>query len=252
MSSGQLRIATWNIAGGHTVRSAESLDYDPQEHVEYFASQLRNLAPDVVCLQESKTNRHDTLAARLGRAAGFAHVFDTPSCPSHIDPNYQLSNAILSRQPFESQQAIVLPLETFSLSYKGEPAEPYQRMAQIVTLGGLAVVNLHLEPLGRFHHNYERGEGLAYAHQLDRALLKVLRRPLVIAADWNTDRLEKAHAPLLAAHRLREADLGLATTPAASHPDHIVYSPELTCIAAGTVKTQTDHYLCWADFGATG
>jgi exonuclease III len=93
-----VRIVTWNIAGGCKI-GREAFNYH-EEDIDYFVDQLAKLNADVICLQESHTNDHRSLAEVIAKALGGYKVADAPLSPSHINPDYQLAIAILGKKSF--------------------------------------------------------------------------------------------------------------------------------------------------------
>jgi exonuclease III len=247
----KLRVATWNIAAARKLQSTRRFDYTTEEQFDYFAEQLYALKLDVVCLQESQVNKDDSLSKRLAERLQMPFISETVECPSHIDRAYNLSLAIMSKKPFESEAAILLPKPMFELkfTYSGQVVPPYDRYAQLVTFEQFTVANMHTEPLVAFGLRYDEGAGKTYAHEIDKLLTQQLIAPLIFAADFNVHDVANAFPLTVGSHRLRDALLNKPTKPDIdSHPDHILYSPKMRCTDAGIVKTQTDHFLCCAEF----
>ena len=246
-----LKIATWNIAGGHTLQSLQRFDYSQNEDFDYFYTQLRDLDLDVICLQESHANGVDSFAKRLASKLGMAFVADSPGCPSHIDQNYRLTTAILSKKQPLSEASVLLPQPTFELrfTHDNRKVTPLDRYMQYAIFDGFTVANIHTEPLGAFGYDYESGEGLAFAHQMDDTLAATLSQPVVFAADFNMDNPGIALPKTFASLGLLEAlPAHTATKPQDGSPDHILYSPTWSIADSGIIQTKTDHFLCWASF----
>ncbi len=245
----KIRIATWNIAAARRMLSLDRFDYSEQAELDYFAGQLHKLNPNVICLQESEAKPGDSLSEHLAGMLNMPYCAETRGCPSHIDHDYQLTTAIISKQPFSNPQPILLPHPTFELRFKhnGRVVPPYDRYAQTVSFGGFTIANVHTEPLGAFGLEYEAGEGHSLAQAIDSLLTKELGGPLIFAADFNMHNLGWTLPSLLKSRQLQEALPDEPTKPHGSHPDHILFSPEWHVTDAGIEHTQTDHYLCWAD-----
>ena len=246
-----IRVATWNIAAARKLQSAQRFDYSPGEELKYFAEQLRAVNPDVICLQESQTNDHDSLSKRLAESLNMPYVSEIIECPSHIDREYNLSMAVLSRQPFQSEATTLLPKPQFELKFthNGKVVPPYDRFVQTVSFEQLTVANMHTEPLVAFGRSYDDGAGKDFAHEIDLVLRDQLKAPLVFAADFNVHETKDAFPLISDTLQLRNALPDEPTKPGADiHPDHILYSPPLKPIDAGIIQTQSDHFLCWAEF----
>jgi exonuclease III len=246
-----LKIATWNIAGGRTLQSLNRFDYSPAEDIDYFCTQLKDLNLDVICLQESHANGVDSLAKRIAARLGMSYVFDTPGCPSHIDSSYRLTTAIISKTVPLNQLSIMLPKPSMELRFRdsGKQVPPLDRYLQVAILDGFTIANIHTEPMGAFGYDYESGQGLELAHQMDDILATTLTQPVLFAADFNIEKPGIALPKTFAALGLQEGLPAQTTTkPHGGSPDHILYSPTWTLLDAGVLKTKTDHYLCWAQF----
>lgn len=246
----KLRIGTWNIAAARKMVSTERFDYSPDEELPYFAEEIRRLDLDVICLQESHANEDDSMARRLGKLVEMPNVEESIGCPSHIDILYNLNTAVLSKQTFVGAPSYKLPRPPFELRFKhdGRAVPPYDRYLQVVDLGTYAVANMWTEPLGAFGRSYEADEGKSFAAQIDELLVAKLERPLLFAADFNIEDVAAALPQLVETFRLKEALPDMPTKPHGNHPDHILYSPEWKKLDSGVVQTQSDHYLCWAEF----
>ena len=245
----KIRIATWNIAAARKMLSTNRFDYSEQQDLAYFANELYNLSPDIICLQESEFNDHESLTKRLADALGMSYFVETPGCPSHIDSGYQLTTAIITKNRFTDARFSLLPFPAFELRFKhtGEIVSPYNRYLQTISFNNFTIGTLHTEPLGAFGRQYEYGEGQELAHAIDALLVKKLGRPLLLAADFNMPISLDTLPQLLTKYQLREALPNEPTKPHGDQPDHVLYSPEWQLLEAGIKRTQSDHYLCWAD-----
>lgn len=234
--------------------SMEKFDYTGAEDLEYFVGQLRALNLDVVCLQESHVNEVDSLARRLGAILSMPFVAETPGCPSHIDTNYRLTIAIISKLPFMSQSAHLLPYPTFELKFahSNKVASAYDRYLQVVTFQDFEIANIHTEPLRAFGLTYESGVGSQLSTNVDDLLVDKLSHPLVFAADFNISLPSKTLPKCIGSFKLEEALPNGPTQPDGWNPDHVLYSQEWQLLDAGIVSTQSDHFLCWSELQLKG
>lgn len=239
-----LKIVTWNIGGAHTVGSAKQFDYE-KEDLPYFVDMLRAQDADIVCLQESHTNDNDSLAKRLAEQLNLPYVFDSPRSPSHIDANYQLSNAILSRFPIEHTQHILLPDPPFELFFSnGSKARLFHTYVQVATIEGVQILNTHLQPLHLFGYSYSEGEGKVFGEACQEVMLHHMNRPLVFAGDFNDPQLEVNFGKMFTDFALSPALDNQPTDIKGNKMDYILYSPEFELTAAEVVKAdKADHHL---------
>ncbi len=243
-----MKIITWNIGGAHTVNSAEQFDYD-KEDLSYFVDAIRPLNPDVICIQESHTNDDDVLANRLAESLGLPYVFDAPRSPSHIDENYQLSNAIISRYPIENKKSILLPDPPFELYFRdGKKARLFHTYVQTADIQGITVANTHLQPLHIFGYSYSEGEGKKFAEETEKILCDNLNSPLIFAGDFNAPNLLNDFPRLIESFGLTAALEEQATDIQGHRMDYILYSEGLMMEDSAIIKTErADHYLGWAE-----
>lgn len=243
------RIATWNITAALKARSAKAHDYEDHESLDYFADQLQQLNADVICLQATQMNEDDSMAQRLAKLLGMPFIDETIGFPSYFDPLDNLNIAVLSKQPFTST-AVKLPKPSFPLVSQatGKSAIAFDRYLQIVSFDECNVANAWFEPLSPYGFTYEEGEGAEFAQALDDTIASKLQKPLLFAADFSCPRpltvLPKTTAGLQLEEALPEGPTKLNGRPS----DHILHSPEWRKVNSGIIKTQSDHFLCWAEF----
>lgn len=244
-----MRIATWNIGGGHKIKSLKTFDYEAEINIDYFVDELKKLQLDIVCLQESQCNDGYSVAKVIADKLGMPHVYETPMHPSHVDTGYELSLAILSTKPFDNKQSYVQPYPSFDLFLpNGKPAGRYDNYIQVVELEGLQVAHTMNQPLEFLGHPYEDEYGKTYAKELCDMFNETLQRPLVFVGDFNTPNPAVTFKATCDHLSLKDALPAEATKPhGEGHLDCIFYSSELNANAAAVLQTETDHYLCWAE-----
>lgn len=243
-----MRIVTWNIAGARTSRTAEQWDYHKNENLAYFIKHLQAVSPDVVCLQELHTNDKRSMAQEIAQALGLPHVYEVLTCPSHIDKNYKLANAILSKTPFTEPRSVLLPHPKFPLYINGKEVPSFDRHLLVVQFPGYQVATLHVEPLNILGSDYNKGQGLKFGREIDTILVQSLDRPFIFTGDLYTEIMKKPFATFMHTFALQEAlPAKTPTTPKEGSPDHIVFTPEWWALSSRVIVTQSDHYLCVAD-----
>jgi len=75
MSRKQIVVATWNIAGGHTLKG-KGWNHSDQENIQYFIDKLKGINLDIICIQESHRNAHRSLSVEIAKALGLQGVFE--------------------------------------------------------------------------------------------------------------------------------------------------------------------------------
>ncbi len=246
-----IRVATWNIAGGRKIGDADtSFDY-MDEDIAYFADCLREISPDIICLQESHTSDDRAIATEIAEALDMQYVYDMVTSPSHIDPGYQLSNAIISRWPLKHIRDITYPYPDFAYTFAdGRPAKRHDKIMQIYEWNGIQIINTQLLPLHIFGKDYISGEGAELASQIEKVWLHNVRAPYIFCGDFNLSN-PVAIFPLFSI--VAEFCEPLPDEPTRpdlpgimQRSDHILTSPEMDFGEARVVPAQADHYLCYA------
>jgi len=248
----KIKIVSWNIAGCRPIKSSELFDYE-KENLAYFYQELEKVFPDIVCLQETHTNEGRSLAKELAEMFEMKYVFNTPKNSSHIDSDYQVGDAILSRFSLEDKNVYEYPNQWKEFYFKdGTKGVVHYKTLQVVKTESFFVGNTQMLPIKLFGYNYEEGEGAILADKIQEVLLQKLIRPVIFCGDFNFDNPVQIYPKVFETLELLDALPNKTTRPNSSNekktPDHIFYSPEFKLINSGIVETNTDHYLCWAEF----
>ena len=141
----QLTIATWNIAGGHTIHNEEQwLAYNPED-VEYFVRELKDVSPDIVCLQETHIDSKRSIAGEIANEIGDFFCFEQNNSLSHINPEYRLGNAILSKYSFRKKDNFTLPSPNFPLKLPNDQ-DRHDKGFQVVEFDFGTLVNIQILP----------------------------------------------------------------------------------------------------------
>lgn len=148
----ELTIATWNIAGGHTIHNGEErFAYNPED-VTYFINELKALSQDIVCLQETHIRSERSIANEIATELGGLFCFEQDNSLSHINPKYHLGNAILSKYSFQEKENFVLPSPNFPLKLPNKQ-ERHDKGFQVVEFDLGTVVNTQMLPLSFWAHH---------------------------------------------------------------------------------------------------
>lgn len=242
-----MKILTWNIAAGRKMQSQKQFSYQ-SESLEYFANRIMDTNSDVICLQEVHTNKTSSQTEYISKLLDFNYFQDCQCNTSHIDTKYKLGNSVISKYKFKSK-CLELPYNSFSV-YTNEDGveEPAQKkFIQIAEFKKYNVANIHTSPLHNFGDSYEKGKGKILAQKIDEFLNKKLKKPLVFCGDFNFSNPQDIFPKTFDRLTLKEAlPLGI-TRPGKENPDHIFISDSFSVIKSEIEKTESDHYLCWAD-----
>lgn len=249
----KIKVASWNIAGGHKIASLKRFDYQ-KDDISYFSEQLSKFSPDIVCLQESHTSKddNDSNASQIASALGLSVIVNSPNSPSHIDPGYLLSNAILSH---------FAPIDIVEKQYPdpdpiywsdGRRAGGHFKNLQYATFSDFRIANTQMLPIHYFGFEYDdSGRGSDLARDINSIMSSIIKPPVIWSGDFNIDNPLKIY-PYMKKLKLREGLPDINTSPIhkgwKQKPDHILYSPEFKLIKSEVMNTDTDHYLCFAEF----
>jgi endonuclease/exonuclease/phosphatase family metal-dependent hydrolase len=243
----ELTIATWNIAGAHTVRSNASLDYNPED-IGYFVEQLRSISADVICLQETHINTQRSVAQEIAKSLGEYSCIEQDNSPSHVDPEYRLGNAILTKCKILNEEQFVLPYPDFPLArLDGKQTVRHDKGVQLVGLDFGTVVNLQMLPLRFLGTPYDTPLGRDFARKMEIQLIEKKSPPLIICGDINYDNAIGLYPELL--DGMTSVLPEVPTRPDNKRTDYIFCTKEFSVLESGVIGTNSDHYLCWARLG---
>jgi endonuclease/exonuclease/phosphatase family metal-dependent hydrolase len=239
-----IRMATWNIGGGY-VSTDGHLSYGCQD-IAYFADVLREISPDIVCLQEAHISAQMDQPAWLAKTLGLhvvSHVYED----SHLHPQCQLAMAVLSRIRPEDSTFVMLPNPRLKLVWRGEEVISHDKGFLIARLEmdgrSFHVVSGHLLPFHRFGLRLEDSAFGTMRARLATLLLEDMPGSLV-GADMNCADLSLGLAELFASYRGVPFD---STRPDGRVTDHILYPASWELVRGWVLPTRADHHLCVAD-----
>jgi endonuclease/exonuclease/phosphatase family metal-dependent hydrolase len=238
----ELIIATWNIAGGHTIHDEkEQFAYNPED-VEYFISELKALSPDIICLQETHLSSERSIANEIATEMGDVFCFEQDNSPSHIDPAYRLGNAVLSKYSFRNKANFKLPSPSFPLKLPNEQ-ERHDKGFQVVEFDFGTLVNIQMLPLAFLGTPYDSDDGKTFAKEMERCMNLECESALFICGDLNYKAAPELYTSLLS--DMRDTLPAAPTRPGEKKTDYIFCRNEFKVLDAGIINTKTDHYLCW-------
>ncbi|MGE5541093.1 MAG: endonuclease/exonuclease/phosphatase family protein [Bacillota bacterium] len=249
----KLKVATWNIGGAKPIRSIESFAFRDEDYLaedtDYFASKIRGLDPDIICLQETHVNTERSVAQEIAQAAGGYACIEVGLSESHIDPAYELGNAVLVKQKPATEEFYTLPYPDFPLSLPdgGIPHE-HKKGIQVLEYSFGNIANTHLQPLRFLGTPYESENGQRYAHEVEREFETHFSAPLILCGDFNYAHAADLYKDFVTKLQLTNVLPHEPTRPDGKITDYIFSSPEFSLIDAGIERVMADHFLCWAEF----
>ena len=247
-----IKVASWNIAGGCKISSlANQFDYQ-SENVDYFTKELKKHALDIVCLQESHSNKSYSIGKKIASDLGFKYIFDSPHNQSHINPNYHLTLSILSRLPFKSTVENPLPNPNFTKDFPdGRHYQSFDEKIQVVQIENFFIANTMLLPVGIFDESYTSHKNKNWVKQIEQTFLD-LSTPLIFCGDFNFNQPSMLFPHLFKKNKFKNSLNNFVTRPhpvvKRLRPDKILYTSQFKLANSQVVKTDTDHYLCISEF----
>jgi endonuclease/exonuclease/phosphatase family metal-dependent hydrolase len=247
-----MKILSWNIAGGRKDLPDRSLGYEGREDLVYFSNKIKECGPDVIMLQETHSNDKRILAEEIAARLGMPYVFNTPASPSHIDPEYSLGNAIISKFPIHEQSAVFYPNPWFDLVFKdGRKGVQHPKNLQTVKIENIYFANTQMLPIRIFGYEYDHGLGNELALSIERVLENLVdKKPLVLAGDFNFNDPQSVYLKFFSKTNLKEVLPAKPTRPdGKSRHDHIYRSEDIKIISSEIYETFSDHYICFVEIG---
>jgi endonuclease/exonuclease/phosphatase family metal-dependent hydrolase len=250
-----MRIVTWNINGGYGLVSTKPRKYADTETLSFFLEYLTTLNADILCLQEVHTNSERSQTKLIAEKLGYPYIFETIASDSHINPNYKLANAILSRQPFKSTKSVQLPRPSFLLEPpllpNGQRAEIHDKYLQVVECETFTLANVHTLPLHVLNSSYDSEDGNQFAAEVEKIFLEHLTTPLIFCGDFNHKNIAGLYPKLF-----DELDLldTLPNKPSVPNSDvridyMLVSSNAFQILDARIMPVFADHFPCWLECG---
>jgi endonuclease/exonuclease/phosphatase family metal-dependent hydrolase len=173
-----MHIVTWNINGGFELTSVNPPAYATFENLPYIIEQLKSFNADVICLQEVHASAERSQTKLIAEELDYPYTFETIASDSHIDSAYKLTNAVISRQPFNEAKAVCLPRPEFLLELpllpNGQRAEIHDKYMQVLQFENFTLANVHTLPLHVLGMTYDSDDGRAFAKEVEKVILEHL------------------------------------------------------------------------------
>jgi endonuclease/exonuclease/phosphatase family metal-dependent hydrolase len=240
-----LVIATWNIGGGKPL-SHSKWDHRNRD----MLAPLRDVAPDLLALQEVEFDHEGQLMEGIGQAIpgtiGHEYVVAFPMSRSHHTEGRMLGVVVTSRWPITSALSFMLPNPHLRID-DGESGsvETHDKgfIAALVSIDGweLVVTSLHSFPFHSFGRSAHEEE-LATVWKALACEIDGLASPLLFAGDFNTEDRALVTSRLRT-RRLAAATTGLATRPSGASHDDVLFSDDFRLRRSYAVETFSDHHL---------
>lgn len=225
----ELRTVQWNIGGGN-IRSLES---DPtemasyqQEDLRYIIEKLYSYQPDIVTLQEVHQDIAQNQAEGISQRLGLPYLVSDVYNASHLNPEKQLNQAIISRFPlkehsfalfFNPMYRKVMPDGSEWVSHN----KGVTRCVAEIEDTELVIETLHLIPFRKFDADVNDESGKKVRASIE-ALLEKARSPYLLQGDFNYPDI-KTLLPGIYENQLHEVGGDIGTTPKGRVYDHVLF-----------------------------
>jgi endonuclease/exonuclease/phosphatase family metal-dependent hydrolase len=253
-TDGCLRCMTWNIAGA--VANENPASATVAETTRRIANCIVALNPDIVSLQEVPffDGAASGLAEELASATALKHCYSIAVSPSHLHANAQLGIAVLSRYPLTGVERVNLPNPGLTVEVNGKTERSHDRGMLVAKLlfqdREMHYVCMHLPPFAMFKRHPAEPLFAPLKAALKNALLPLADRPLIIAADLNTETVRHVVPDLLQKHGCFEL-IYAPTKIDGSVCDQIVCSAHWSDGTARIIPSAFDHSICVGDVRLT-
>jgi endonuclease/exonuclease/phosphatase family metal-dependent hydrolase len=241
-----MRIASWNIGGGFI--STDGTDEYNSSDIDYIATNLKEINPDIVCLQEVHKSEDLDQASFLAKELGLDFFHSESTADSHLQDGQKLCIGILSRYQITSIAFHSLRNPLLTMMWRGKEGTSHDKglvEAQIKTPHGLITVfSAHMLPFHRFERSFLEDDFTDIREEIQTILLST-NLPTLLGADMN---FEDINTLLPGISKKYQSLLpNEPTTPRHNRIDKILASSDFTVQNSGIITGQADHYLCWSE-----
>jgi endonuclease/exonuclease/phosphatase family metal-dependent hydrolase len=245
-----MRVVTWNINGGVGLTSVNPRSYATFENLLYIVEHLKSFNADIICLQEVHVSAERSQTKLIAEELDCPYTFETIASDSHIDSACKLTNAVISRQPFNEAKAVCLPRPEFLLELpllpKGQRAEIHNKYMQVLQYENFTLANIHTLPLHVLGTSYDSGDGRAFAKEVKKVMLEHLSTPLIFCGDFNHTDIQNLYPNLFNKPNLLDALPNEPSVPNADmRIDHVLISKnDFQIVDRFIHPLMIDHYPC--------
>lgn len=253
---GRLKVLTWNIGGGKILDK----NSDPSKLASYSLDGFENIAqlllsekPDIVTLQESHKNGSKDQVKELADRLGYEFYIHDSTSPSHIDTDFELGHAVISRYPLSDHVFQLFENPHLEVVWEdGSVAKSFDKgyssvTAKINDSELLRITTTHLVPFRRFEIELESEQAQQIISNVDKTIVRE-SKPWIVLGDFNIDSSLVADYFPTAFHKMDEVNIESPTTPKGRKYDHILFDGLSLVEYRIANEVLTDHYPVIATF----
>lgn len=243
-----MKLITWNVAGFRKENSKNAWDYSEFDY-GYFTENINKYSPDVICFQESLFIDSLDQVEHVAKLLNYDFL-STKVSPDHTIEGSFLGMGILSKKKIDNFEEVVLPYPDFPLFFPdGREAKKFDKYAQIASVGGFKIVNLQLQPIHYWGFNYYEEPGYSYGRNVSGVVNTYLDEKSIVCGDLQISHLEVPFADIMVRFKdaLPNEFTRIRENGKNTKSDHVLVPKDLKVIGSEIVKTQTDHFMCFAE-----
>jgi hypothetical protein len=242
-----MKIVTWNIAGFRRTKSLKVWDYSDID-LPYFADEILKLDPDIINLQEVEFVIGRNQIKEFAKLVHMEHTLEIPMHPNHISEG-EMGYAVISKDKITNVDSINQPYPSFELIFKnGQVAKRFDKQFVSYSTFGIRCTTIQLQPIGFWGYSYYEEPGLAYGHDVLQTLQSLDSE--IITGDFQFTDLGLVSPELMKKYKdaLPDEFTRVSNAGQPTRADHVLLKQTLKLLDSKVVKTQTDHFLCYAEF----
>lgn len=246
---------TWNIGGGKIL----SKNFDPRKLASYSKDGFEHITeiikkenPDIITLQETHKNENEDLVEKISKKLGYNFYKHDSTSNSHIDKNFNLGHAIISRFPITNHTFNLFKNPELSVTWEdGSVAKSFDKGFSTFSIKideqDINITTTHLFPFRRFEVDIESDTARTILQDVEEKI-EVMPTPWIITGDFNINSKSiKKYLPKLLKN-MSEVELNKPTTPKDNYYDHISFNGVNIIGSYVLDDVLTDHYPIVATF----
>lgn len=253
----KIRAAQWNIGGSYI----RSIDTAPDNHrsynfcnLSYISEYLQKYNPDVIAFQEIHCSESESQAEVISQKLGLNYFVLDSYDVSHVNPNYMLSQSIISRFPIVAHSFELYPNLGLNIVVNGKDmGKMHDKGATRVTLkiennDDLEIITTHLPPFRKLKLDPKSREAKVLVTSVDSLMRPSLPKAIIMGDfNYNEESL-KSLMPSVFGDGIEEVLQKTATTPKGRCYDHVLFKGVELLSSSVCSDALTDHYPIISEF----
>lgn len=241
-------VSTWNIWGWFISSIDNQSDYNI-ENINYFIDELKNISPDIICLQEVHLSKNNNQTNIIAKALWFNYIeFETIS-DSHLKDWENLAISVISKFPIIDSKYHKLINPNLEFIWNWKKAFSHDKWFLDVKINYdnkiVRVLSWHMVPFRKFWKDFLSNEFIEIRNQIEKTIL-LDSTNTIVCADMNFEEIYKLIPNVFSSWFKFILD-DIPTTPKNRKYDKIIISGDFEFKSSKIINWSADHYLCFAD-----